>query len=94
VRKNYGKKKVDLLVIRFNNRGELRDSAPCIDCLNTLKNMENTDNIKIKRIWYSVNNGIVMKKLEDMETSHISNGNMRIRKLLEHSHCIHHTFHK
>lgn len=81
-----------MLVIRFNNNGELRDSAPCIDCLNNLKQMEARDNIKVKRIWYSTNKGIKMEKLVDMQTNHISNGNLRIRKMLENSKCFHHTF--
>ena len=92
MRKNYVKKKVDLIVVRFNNQGELRDSAPCRDCLLNLKRMEENDNIKIKRVWYTVNDGIVMKKLSEMETEHISNGNLRIRKILEESNCCHGTF--
>lgn len=54
--------------------------------------MEAKDNIKVKRIWYSTNKGIKMEKLVDMQTNHISNGNLRIRKMLENSKCFHHTF--
>lgn len=50
-------KPVDLIVIRVNSFGELKESKPCFHCLKFIKNSKK---IQIKHIYYSTN-GIIKK---------------------------------
>ena len=57
------------MVVRFGKCGELKNSRPCNNCLETMVKY------KIKRIMYSVDNGTVMsEKPESMERTHTSSG--------------------
>jgi len=60
IAKQKGKKskkrpKVDILVIRITNNGNLKNSKPCLHC--TLKLETFSDLVNIKNIYYSNDNG-------------------------------------
>jgi hypothetical protein len=57
------------VVVRFGKCGELKNSRPCNNCLETMVKY------KIKRIMYSVDDGsVISEKPENMEKKHISSG--------------------
>jgi hypothetical protein len=59
--------KICIIVIRINNKGELCNSRPCIECLDILKM------IGIKSIYYSNDNGnIIEEKVKFMKSIHLS----------------------
>ena len=63
--------------MRIGASGELRESAPCIDCANVMKKF------KIKRVIYSNNQGeLVSCKVNNYNTTHKTTGR---RNLLTHS---------
>ena len=66
-----------IIVVRFNNDGEFRSSEPCMHCLHCLKA------IGVKEIYYSVDEGIIKKKISEMTTDHISNGNIRLKRTID-----------
>jgi len=53
------KKTYNLVVIRVNKQGNLRDSKPCHRCLEALYA---TNFCKIKYVYYSTNNGTIVKR--------------------------------
>lgn len=72
--------KVCLYIVRINSQGFIRDSAPCMHCLNMIKKLN------IKKIIYGTNEGTLIKcNPKNYNTSHISNGNRSLirRKLTE-----------
>ena len=52
------KKKLDLIVIRINLHGELRQSKPCIHCIKYLNRMKN---YTIRYVYYSNNDGLIVR---------------------------------
>lgn len=56
---NIDYKKVTLYIVRINRKGDLKSSAPCIDCYNMLTKCG------VKRIVYSSDNGIQKTNLKD-----------------------------
>lgn len=64
------KKKLDLVVIRINKLGELRDSGPCHSCIELMKM------IGVRKIHFSTgkNDEIKSIKLQDFTDFHISLG--------------------
>ena len=54
-------KKIDLLVVRFNLKGNLCMSKPCEQCINMLLKLPKTKGYKINKIHYSNNEGIIVK---------------------------------
>ena len=57
------------MVVRFGKRGELKNSRPCTNCLETMVKY------KIKKIMYSVDDGsVISEKPENMEKTHQSSG--------------------
>ena len=62
-------KKVVLYIARTGKHLDLKDSAPCVDCINTIKRLN------IKRIVYSMdNNEIHTCKPCDFHTEHTTLG--------------------
>jgi tRNA(Arg) A34 adenosine deaminase TadA len=60
----------DVLVIRVSKTGKLGASRPCYHCINS---MQNNPFVKIRNVYYSVNNGqIVRERLEDMLNSSLT----------------------
>ena len=77
---NYKNCMIDILVVRFNTKGDLCSSRPCYHCL---KHMEKCG-FNINNIYYSNNNIIMKEKFKYMITNElttISSGNRK--KLLE-----------
>lgn len=70
---------IDLIVIRVNETGELKNSKPCKNCVEAMKK------IGIRRVFYSdddVNQNIKNEYLSDIITSHVSSANRRMTKIL------------
>ena len=74
VRKNHlNKINVDILVLRINCKGELGNSAPCLDCSNILKYNKY---VNIRKLYYSLDiNTIKEISILDYNTKHISRKN-------------------
>lgn len=49
---------LDLLVIRYSKSGKLGESRPCFHCIMKLKQ----SNIGLRNVYYSTNNGIIIKE--------------------------------
>ena len=63
-------KKSTLYVVRTDNYGNYRNSAPCKNCFNIISEL------KIKRIIFSTEDeNFQIVKTENYKTEHISNGN-------------------
>lgn len=72
------RKKLEMVVIRVNNSGNLMNSKPCNSCLYYLKLFG------IKSIYYSDEHGeIVKEKINDIEVSHNSIGHRKYLKYLD-----------
>jgi hypothetical protein len=55
------------MVIRINNRGEMKNSRPCNNCIRYMKLFN------VRKVYYSDNDGdIVLEKVKDMEYLHSS----------------------
>lgn len=69
------KNKMNLVVIRINKLGDLRESAPCFHCTQELAN---NNHIQINKLYYSRDDGsITCVKFNDWVscgTSHVSKG--------------------
>jgi deoxycytidylate deaminase len=53
--------KIDLTVIRYNNKNELCESKPCINCLSSMYIDCIRKGYLIKNVYYSTSEGIVVK---------------------------------
>ncbi len=68
-------KKTTIYVVRCDNKNKLQDSAPCVNCLETLINL------KIKRIVYSsINSTFVSINPIDINICHESAGTKFLKK--------------
>ena len=54
--------KVNLMVIRVNNSGNLCSSQPCQKCVNYMNTVAVQKGYKIKNVYYSTAEGIIEKK--------------------------------
>ncbi len=62
-------KKITLYIMRIGSNGEMKSSAPCVDCTTYLKKL------RIKRIVYCCQNReLVSVRIKDYTTNHISLG--------------------
>ncbi len=62
--------KFDVLVIRISKTGKLGASRPCFHCINS---MVNTSIVKIQNVYYSTNDGkIIKEKLDNMLDSDLT----------------------
>ena len=70
--------KLNLIVIRINKNHELKNSRPCSNCLQFMKD------VNINKVYYSTGNGseIVCEKVRNMISHHVSFGN----KMTEYIH--------
>lgn len=72
-------KKLKMLIIRTNNRGELKFSKPCCNCIEKLKKFG------VKSVYYSTDEGTIIKeRLDTICGDHKSGGQkmlLRIKKL-------------
>ena len=55
--------KVNIMVIRINNSGNLCSSQPCQKCVHYMKNIATKKGYKIKKIYYSTAIGTIENKL-------------------------------
>lgn len=76
-KKEVNNKKIILYIVRTDNKGELKESGPCIDCLQRIKQLN------IKKIIYSCNNNsVVISKPKDYTPVHLSLGRRYISRIL------------
>lgn len=70
------RKNINLVVIRIDKIGYLKNSEPCFKCIEHLQYLNNTSGYKIKNIYYSNADGnIVVKKFSELaesEHKHVS----------------------
>lgn len=70
------KKKINLIVIRIDRFGNLRNSGPCFKCIQYMQRLNLTTSYKIENVYYSDQDGnIVVIKLADLidqENKHVS----------------------
>jgi len=52
---------VKLLVIRISKKNKLQSSKPCANCIKTMKSLPEKKGYKIKNIYYSNENGVIVK---------------------------------
>jgi len=75
-KKEVNNKKVVLYIVRTDNKGELKESGPCIDCLRQILKLN------IKKIIYSCNNNsVIISKPKDYTPVHLSLGRRYISLL-------------
>jgi len=55
--------KVDIMVIRVNNSGDLCSSQPCNKCIHYMKTIAKYKGYKIKNIYYSTSNRTIERKI-------------------------------
>ena len=70
-------KPVNLIVVRFNSRGDLCSSRPCYHCLRTLMN----SGLRIRFVYYSCDGEMMKEKFDEMigsDKTTISSGMRRI----------------
>jgi cytidine deaminase len=62
---------IHLLVVRFSKNNKLQNSKPCTNCIQVIKQLPEKKGYKIKNIYYSNDNGDIIKsnitKLENDE---------------------------
>jgi cytidine deaminase len=75
LKKQNKKKLINILVIRLSAKNKLQTSKPCINCIETMKNLPDKLGYKIQKVFYSDGSGnivkISLKKLEN-EEKHMS----------------------
>jgi hypothetical protein len=67
--------KVNILVMRVNKKGDICNSKPCCNCIKKMEKFEEYKNIKIDKIFYSGDFGIIEKhSLKSIKTlpKHVS----------------------
>lgn len=70
LKKNIKRKGTDIIVIRVDKNGELKNSRPCNHCIHSLRKLG------IRKVFYSNEHGyIVCEDLDNMELLHTSAGN-------------------
>lgn len=66
---------INLLVIRFSKNNKLQNSKPCVNCIQNMKNLPEKKGYKIKNIYYSNDNGDIIKsslQILESEKPHLS----------------------
>lgn len=76
IKKKGKRKEINLIVIRVDKIGHLKNSEPCFKCIEYLQKLNNTSGYKIQNIYYSNADGnIVVKKFSEIitcENKHVS----------------------
>ena len=57
--------KIDIIVIRTNKQNKLRNSKPCLKCINKMKLFQSNNNI-INNIIYSIDDNILFKSYVEL----------------------------
>lgn len=52
---------INLLVVRFSKNNKLQNSKPCANCIQTMKTLPEKKGYRIKNIYYSNDNGVIVK---------------------------------
>ena len=68
-------KKTTLYIVRTDNEGNYKNSAPCINCFNVMRELN------IKKIIFSSENDFEIHKTNEYSTKHISHGNRYLQSL-------------
>lgn len=67
---------IDLIVIRVDKNGTLKNSTPCFMCINYMERLNKLTSYKIRNIYYSDNNGnitlVKLNELRDAPEKHIT----------------------
>lgn len=67
---------VNLLVVRFSLLNELRNSKPCVNCVNAMKRLPIKKGYRIRYVYYSDDKGnIVRERLTSFESGKICKRN-------------------
>jgi cytidine deaminase len=63
---------INLLVIRFSKNNKLGNSKPCANCIQVMKNLPGKKGYKIRNIYYSDDNGAIIKSsLKNLENDEL-----------------------
>lgn len=63
---------INMLVIRISKSNKIQNSKPCANCINTMKNLPEKKGYRIKNIYYSNDNGdIVKSNLKNLENEEL-----------------------
>ena len=68
MKKSFKSRNISVYIVRVSSAYELRDSSPCLDCYRKMKELG------VKRIIYSVNDGVVKMNLKDFTPSVLTLG--------------------
>ena len=68
MKKSFKSRNISVYIVRVSSANEFRDSSPCLDCYRKMKELG------VKRIIYSVNDGIIKTNLRDFKPSVMSLG--------------------
>ena len=73
--------KLNLIVIRINKNQELKNSRPCANCLQFMKD------VNINKVFYSSGNGteIICERVKNMISHHVSFGNKMTEYIHKHN---------
>jgi ribosomal protein L28 len=52
---------INILVIRFSKNNKLQNSKPCANCIKTMKTLPEKKGYKIKNVYYSNDNGVIIR---------------------------------
>jgi len=68
------KVKIDILVVRVDKTGKLKNSKPCFKCIEYMLKYLPTKNYVLKNVYYSEQEGIIKKSLQQLVNSekHVS----------------------
>lgn len=77
-----GKKQIiNLIVIRINKNGLLKNSAPCFMCIKHMEWINRNTSYKINNVYYSYDDGvIVVKRLNELIDSSVKHVSRRFNK--------------
>jgi len=75
------KKLINLIVVRVDRNGMLKNSAPCSMCIKHMEKLNNSTSYKIQNVCYSNEKGnIVIAKFNTLKYSSENHVSMRFRK--------------
>jgi cytidine deaminase len=75
LKRNKRLQSINILVIRLSKSNRIQQSKPCANCIQTMKTLPEKKGYKIRNIYYSDNNGEIVKsniRTLEMEEAHIS----------------------
>lgn len=82
LKRNKRLESINLLVIRFSKNNKLQNSKPCANCIKTMKTLPQKKGYRIKNIYYSNDNGVILKSnLRNLENEELHYSRFYRRKL-------------